>query len=121
MQTLVLAGTNAPAVVALVNVLWNACTSTKISSAREWPFSPDSLDFSAEGDVAISVTAAGLMGRRSDGPIVLLVRDGDLVEVPLSLDDARFVRDRLSEYLELSRVSRSKELPIRRASKRAGR
>jgi hypothetical protein len=63
-----------------------------------------------------------IVGRESSGPIVLLARDieGHEVTVPLTLEQARFVRDRLAEYVELARVTRSKELPIRRGSKRGG-
>ena len=58
-MAIILAGTTAQSVATLANVLFAAFDSTTIqtNNGPPWPFSPDSLDFSQVGDIAISVAA----------------------------------------------------------------
>lgn len=54
-MTITLSASTSPVVALLANVLFDAFDSTAIKTTGFWPFSPDSLDFSQIGDIAINI------------------------------------------------------------------
>lgn len=57
MSTIVIANTSQPAAALLVETVWNALVSKRITSPGPWPFDADSLDFGALGNVTLTIAA----------------------------------------------------------------
>lgn len=55
MGTITLSGTTTPAAALLAQVIWDCLDSIGIKSPNSWPFAPDSLDFSGQGDPIITI------------------------------------------------------------------
>lgn len=62
-MSLVLASSTAPSVAALAQVLFAAFDGSAIETraGRPWPFAPDSLDFSAVGNITIAIEGASAL------------------------------------------------------------
>jgi hypothetical protein len=83
-------GTNATA-AALVQVIWNALTASKMTAPTPWPYAPDSLDWTSLGNLTVAIdgtagtckfTFSNKGGPTFSGTLNLALLEAQLVAAP---------------------------------------